>query len=92
MEMDTRRERNMKFTWGELAAQAIGEAVMDYLEENMTYERLFQEAEHRALKALEDIREALDDEFLDDPECFSRIEAIINALENHGIYTSRHDF
>lgn len=75
----------------ELAAQAIGLEVLEHLKETWTPEKLAQEAESRALKALEDIRRVLDDDKLEDPECFRRIEAIVNALEANGIRTSRHD-
>lgn len=51
-----------------------------------------QEMESRALKALGDIRRVLNDDELDDPECFRRVEAIVNAMEGNGLYTTRHDF
>lgn len=76
----------------ELAAQAIGTEALGYLKQTWTPQRLAQEAEKRALKALEDVWLALEDDTLEDPECFHRIEAILSALEKNGIYTSRHDF
>lgn len=76
----------------ELAAQAIGTEALGYLKQIWTPQRLAQETERRALKALEDIRRALDDDALEDPECFHRIEAIVRAMEENGLYTTRHDF
>ena len=44
-------------------------------------------------QALREIRAYLDDETLDDKECFWRIERIVEILEAHGSDGgSRHDF
>lgn len=46
-----------------------------------------------ACRALEDIRNVLDDDSLDDPTCFQRIEEIVKIYENIGSDGgSRHDF
>lgn len=43
--------------------------------------------------ALTKIRDIVIDETLNDPECFHRIEEIINILDEAGIdYGTRHDF
>lgn len=76
----------------ELVIQAIGTEVLEHLKRIWIPERLAQEMESRALKALGDIRRVLNDDELDDPECFRRIEAIVNAMEGNGLYTTRHDF
>ena len=44
------------------------------------------------LNCVDYIRRVLNDGELDDPECFRRVEAIVNALEANGIHTTRHDF
>ncbi len=75
----------------EFAAQAIGMEALKYLKETWTPETLALKAENRALKALEDIRRALDDDALDDPACFHRIQAILDVLEKNDIYSTRHD-
>ena len=81
----------MKYTIAEeLVAHDVGLAVLEYLSDRWTPDRLAQEAENRALKVLEDIRRILDDKDLEDPECFRRIEAIVNVLEENGIRTTRH--
>lgn len=46
-----------------------------------------------ACRALEDIRKVLDDDRLDDPNCFWRIEEIVKIYESIGSNGgSRHDF
>ena len=53
-------------------------------------ERLMRE---RCVQALREIREVLDDDGLDDPECFQRIERIVEIYEALGAGGgSRHDF
>lgn len=76
----------------ELAVQAIGSESLEYLKQAWTPQRLAQEAEKRAVNILGDILHALNDDTLEDPDCFHRIEVILNALEENGIYTTRHDF
>lgn len=47
----------------------------------------------RCYQALCRIRQILDDDSLEDPECFRRIEEIVNTLEKLGIDGGgRHDF
>jgi len=75
----------------EFAAQAIGMEALKYLKETWTPQTLAVEAEKRALKVVDDIRRVLDDDALDDPDCFRRIQAILNVLEEHDIYSTRHD-
>ena len=58
-----------------------------------TRELLKELAEQRCCRALEEIRAVLDDDTLDDPACFRRIEQIVEvyeALSPGG--GSRHDF
>ena len=76
----------------ELVVQAIGEEALGHLKQIWTLEWLAQAVEGQALKVLEDIRRVLNDENSDNPECFRRVQAIVNTLEANGIYTSRHDF
>lgn len=46
-----------------------------------------------ACRALEEIRGVLDDDRLDDPECFRRIEEIVKIYEKIGSNAgTRHDF
>lgn len=48
---------------------------------------------NKCYQALQEIRAILDDDSLDDPECFMRIEEIVCALEEIGSSGGcRHDF
>jgi hypothetical protein len=76
----------------ELAAQAIGQEAMRHLKQEETVKRIAAETESKAMRALEGIRRILNDDALDDPECFQRIASILTALEESGIFTTRHDW
>ena len=59
---------------------SLPQAMMDYVEK-------------RCFVLLEQIRQILADDTLDDPECFHRIESIVSLLESNGIDCgARHDF
>ena len=45
-----------------------------------------------AMNLLSEIKAILDDDAVQDPECFRRIDAIVNAFGAKGIYTPRHDW
>lgn len=47
---------------------------------------------HTAMEVLGQIKEILDNDSVDDVECFQRIEKIVDAFHEAGIYTSRHDW
>ena len=56
-------------------------------------EDLARVLEGRCWQALREIRAVLDDETLDDPACFQRIEEIVGICERLGLGGgSRHDF
>ncbi len=76
----------------ELAAQTIGHEVLKYVKEAEIFKGLELKTESKALQVLEEIRCVLNDTSLDDPECFHRIEAIVNTMETNGIHTTRHDW
>lgn len=71
-----------------LAAAAIGHEVLAYAKQ----QDLTQRVECEASRLLEKIMHILDDETLDDPACFQKIEAIVSVFHDHGLYTYRHDF
>ena len=48
--------------------------------------------EKQCYKVLEQIKQTLDNEILTDEDCFNKIEKIICALEQNGIFCDRHDF
>lgn len=77
----------------ELYAQSLGWEVLRFLkreEENLL--NLYRETDSEALRVLEEIRRVLDDDTLDDPDCFRRIEAVVKAFHAHDISTTRHDW
>lgn len=76
----------------EMTAEAVGLELMRYLRKEETVQRIARETEKKALEALEKIRRVLDDDSLEDPECFRRIDEIVSVLGDHGIYTHRHDW
>ena len=66
----------------EIMAYAIGALVLSHLKEDEVWREILLAAESKAL----------DDDTLDDPGCFYRIEAILDALESNGITSLRHDW
>lgn len=72
-------------------ANTIGGQVLEYLK-YFDPQLLAGEVESNALALVESIRLILEDLTLDDPACFSRIEAIINAYDAAGIHVSQHDW
>lgn len=76
----------------ELYAQAIGKQVLKYLLKEGVLDMLAQETESAALRVLSEIQTILNDDEMDDPSCFRRIDAIVNAFHTQGLSTVRHDF
>lgn len=60
-------------------AKAIGE------------ETLARRVDSEAVRILSEIKAILNDPELDDPECFCRIEAIVDAFYQAGLSTRRHE-
>lgn len=77
----------------EQLAKSVRETLTIRISDEELY-RLAQELSKEACcKALSDIRAVLDDDSLDDPVCFWRIEEIVRIYENLGADGgSRHDF
>lgn len=77
----------------ELYARSLGWEVMRFLKREETkLLALRQETDSDALRIVEKIRCILNDDTLDDPECFERIERIVQTFYANGISTSRHDW
>lgn len=72
-------------------ARVIGQEVLKFIKDSDP-EKLDRRINCEALILLERIRSILDDDILDDPECFRRIEAIVDAFDASGIPTARHDW
>ena len=74
-------------------AQALGWELLNCLkEEDRNIARRIREIDSRAVQILEEIREVLDDDTLDDPDCFERIEKIVKIFYKNDIDTLRHDW
>lgn len=76
----------------EVFANLIGKKVLQYCKTQHMLDEAAQQVESEALAVLAQITRALEDETLNDPECFHRIESIIDTFYAHGITTSRHDW
>nr|WP_325184785.1 hypothetical protein [uncultured Oscillibacter sp.] len=79
-------------TFKELYAQTIGMEVLKSLSGEDVLEALARKADAEAFQVLSEIRAILNDENLDDPARFRRIDAIVETFYRHGISTTRHDF
>ncbi len=69
--------------------KVIGKAVLDYAKDYNIHEAA-RRMESAAMELIEQIRDILNDNTLADPECFYRIEALVNAFADAGLYTTRH--
>ena len=70
---------------------AIGRLAVSYLE-SLRAEELPPLAESNALELIAEIKAILDNDALEDPECFQRIDAIVDLYNDNHMYTPRHDF
>ena len=67
-------------------AQAVGEVLLKAAK-NQSWK---EEVDTRAVRLLQEIQEALDDDNLDDPDCFHRIEELLTVWNNAGLRSNRH--
>ncbi len=78
-----------ELTAKQLCANAIGNYIITYLD-CLSDEAIAHMTELCAVQLLRRIKEILDDEALDDPTCFQRIDAIVSAWHEAGLETDRH--
>ena len=78
-----------ELTAKQICANAIGNYVIMYLDSVVEGE-IAALAESHALSLISQTREILDDQTLDDPTCFQRIDAIVGAWHEAGLETDRH--
>ena len=83
------RERRTRET---MLALSIGEAVLAYMKQAGVMQDIYRAVDSRAVRMLERIARALDDDTLDDPECFWKIERVMDVLEENWLGSSRHDW
>lgn len=74
----------------ELYEKALGIEVVKYME-TLHPERMAPIMESQAVMLLAKIKAILDDDAIEDPECFYRIDAIVNAFHSKGLFVDRHD-
>ena len=75
-----------------LYAQILGRELLNHLkdEESNVLQRI-KELDSKAVQILEEIRAILDDDTIDDPECFERIDRLVSLYNRNDIGTVRHD-
>lgn len=78
-----------ELTAKQLCANAIGNYIITYLD-CLSDEAIAHMTELCAVQLLRRIKEILDDEALDEPTCFQRIDAIVSAWHEAGLETDRH--
>ena len=72
-----------------LYAKAIGLQILTYAKESNQHQ-LARQVECDAIRLLREIQEILNDTTLDDKNCFYRIDAIVCAFQENGLFTNRH--
>ena len=72
----------------DMIAMAIGRTAML----SLNCDLLIEAVDSAAMDLLTEIQEILNDDLLDDSECFHKIEALVSAFHKRGIEVSRHDF
>ncbi len=85
--MDDLRELTVQES---LWAKCIGREVLKFVKSRgVDMEQCIHD---EAVELLEKIKAILDDDSLSDPECFHRIDAMVDAFQTAGIPTARHDW
>ena len=75
----------------ELFAQILGWEILKYLQNNGELLLQFrQKVDSEALRILEKIQSVLNDDSLNDKDCFEHIEAIVKTFYDNNISTNRH--
>lgn len=72
-----------------MLAKALGEEILRYINW-VNNEILIERVNRNAIELLDEIKSILDDPDLSDPECFYRIDAIVDAFHEAGLSTERH--
>lgn len=85
------QNRNLLAVSEALYAKVLGAQALNFLKSNEP-QTLAELADHEAMVLLEKVRGILDDSRLDDPECFQKIEALVDAFSEAGISVARHDW
>lgn len=70
-------------------AKAIGDLALEYLESCTPFPTHMALLEN-ALDLIAEIKEILNDTSLDDPACFARVDALVDAFYRAGLPVDRH--
>ncbi len=77
----------------ELYARALGWDILTLMRRDEEhFLALRQEIDSDAIRALEQIKRIVNDDTIEDPDCFERIELIVRTFYANGLSTSRHDW
>ena len=71
--------------------KTLEQLIMTYVS-TLSVEELAPRLNTEAMDLLSEIKAILDDDTVEDPECFLRIDEIVSAFWAKGIYTPRHDW
>lgn len=74
-----------------LFEHSVGVEVMQYIEA-LPSETIVNRMDVEMVRLFSDIVKILDDDSLDDPTCFYRIDAIVRVFQEKGFGISRHDW
>ena len=84
-------DNNEMKTQEELTALVIGHAFLNQMKSYGVMQDILAAVDSQAMRILEEIVQTLDDETLDDPECFQKIQKILTVLESNWLGSTRHD-
>ncbi len=73
-----------------LWAKVIGREMLKFVKSRGA--EMDRRVHDEAVELLEKIKAILDDDSLSDPECFRRIDAMVDAFQTAGVPTARHDW
>ena len=71
--------------------KTLEQLIMTYVS-TLSVEELAPRLNAEAMDLISEIKAILDDDTVEDPECFLRIDEIVSAFWAKGIYTPRHDW
>lgn len=74
-----------------LYEKTVEQMVLTYVS-GLSVDELVPRLNAEAMDLLSQIKAILDDDTVEDPECFRRIDAIVRAFWAKGVYTPRHDW
>ncbi len=85
--MDDSRELTVQES---LWAKSMGQEILKFVKSRGV--EMDQRVHDEAVELLEKTKTILDDDSLSDPECFYRIDAMVDAFQTAGVPTARHDW